>query len=76
MRLCEVWVKSGGMQKHQGGIGDGHGKDGSWQLAVGSWQLAVGSWQLAVGCWQCEKWREVRLKTRNHRLDVGTISAA
>ncbi len=62
MRLCEVWVKSGGMQKNQGGIGNGHGKDGSWQLAVGSWQ--------------CEKWREVRLKTRNHRLDVGTISAA
>ncbi len=28
------------------------------------------------GSWQCEKWREVRLKTRNHRLDVGTISAA
>lgn len=21
MRLCEVWVKSGGMQKNQGGIG-------------------------------------------------------
>ncbi len=41
MRLCEVWVKSGGIQKYQGESAANHDKNGDWQC--GKWREVKGS---------------------------------